>query len=382
MSNLHVMRAALAVGCAALAGTAAGRDVPVYRECTVPIAFYDEQGERASFVAVAPDLAALRTVKDAQAQAALLGKEAVVELDFVRGGSAFGAAAPVPGKLIPFGAENESRRSQSSQADRNWLAKSLALPSLGQTETNTALAALATDGGDESGWGWLADEVTDAPEEKGRLPNDVLADAQEVNPLEAQEKALAAAANPFPGGSAAARQKTEAPSDAAGAFPADVSGRDLPSRSAAAEMPRRDWTENGRADIGAAQDYRAPSAAGEMAQTRKILADFSAAARPDFAALRDSLLGASGAAPAAVPPAKLVAPVRADATLGGATRAAGTADFGFSSGRGAATPWQGGWNPSAGSRRSLATSEMPAPVATPPATRPGLGSGGYKPAWD
>ena len=381
MSNLHVMRAALAVGCAALAGTAAGRDVPVYRECTVPIAFYDEQGERAAFAAVAPDLAALRTIKDAQAQAALLGKEAVVELDFVRGGSAFGADAPVPGKLIPFGAENEPRRSKSSKSDRNWLAKSLALPSLGQTETNAALAALSTDD-DESGWGWLADEVAAAPEEEARLPDDVLADAQEANPLEAQEKALAAAANPFPGGSAAARQKTEAPSDAAGAFPADVSGRDLPSRSAAAEMPRRDWTETGRADFGAAQDYRAPSAAGEMAQTRKILADFSAAARPDFAALRDSLLGASGAAPAAVPPAKRIAPVRADATLGGAARAAGTADFGFSSGRGAATPWQGGWNPSAGSRRSLATSEMPAPVATPPATRPGLGSGGYKPAWD
>ena len=152
MSNLHVMRAALAVGCAALAGAAAGRDVPVYRECTVPIAFYDEQGERASFGAVAPDLAALRTVKDAQAQAALLGKEAVVELDFVRGGSAFGAAAPVPGKLIPFGAENEPRRSKSSKSDRNWLAKSLALPSLGQTETNAALAALSTDD-DESGWG-------------------------------------------------------------------------------------------------------------------------------------------------------------------------------------------------------------------------------------
>ena len=383
MSNLHVMRAALAVGCAALAGAAAGRDVPVYRECTVPIAFYDEQGERASFVAVAPDLAALRTVKDAQAQAALLGKEAVVELDFVRGGSAFGAAAPVPGKLIPFGAENESRRSQSSQADRNWLAKSLALPSLGQTETNTALAALATDGGDESGWGWLADEVTDAPEEKGRLPNDVLADAQEVNPLEAQEKALAAAANPFPGNSAAARQKTEAPKNDAGAFPANVSDRDLPSRTAdAVEMPRRDWTEVGRGAEGAARDYRAPAAAGELTQTRKIIADFSAAARPDFAALRDSLLGASGAAPAGVPPAKLAAPVRADATLGSGARAAGTADFGFSSGRGAATPWQGGWNPSAGSRRSLAPSEMPAPVATPAATRPGLGSGGYKPAWD
>jgi len=381
MSNLHVMRAALAVGCAALAGAAAGRDVPVYRECTVPIVFYDEQGARAAFAAVAPDLAALRMIKDAQAQAALLGKEAVLELDFVRGGSAFGAAAPVPGKLIPFGVEKESRRSKSSKSDRNWLAKSLALPSLGQTETNAALAALSTDD-DESSWGWLAAEVAAAPEEEARLPNDVLADAQESNPLDAQEKALAAAANPFPGDSSAARQKTEAPSDASGAFPTDVSDRDLPDRSAAAEMPRRDWTENGRADLGAAQDYRAPSAAGEMVQTRKILADFSAAARPDFAALRASLLGASGVAPAAVPPAMLAAPVRTDAPLGGAARAGGTADFGFSSGRGAATPWQGGWNPSAGSRRSLATSDMPAPVAPLPATRPGLGSGGYKPAWD
>lgn len=182
---------------------------------------------------------------------------------------------------------------------------------------------------------------------------------------------------------AAARQKTEAPKNDAGAFPANVSDRDLPSRTAdAVEMPRRDWTEVGRGADVAARDSRAPSGAGELTQTRKILADFSAAARPDFAALRDSLLGASGAAPAGAPPAKLAAPVRADATLGSGARAAGTADFGFSSGRGAATPWQGGWNPSAGSRRSLAPSEMPAPVATPAATRPGLGSGGYKPAWD
>ena len=49
------MRAALAGWIACAGGAAPGRDIPVYREYTLPISFYDEQGERAVSAALAPD---------------------------------------------------------------------------------------------------------------------------------------------------------------------------------------------------------------------------------------------------------------------------------------------------------------------------------------
>ena len=96
MRNTDGMRMALAflLGCAV---RAPGRAVPVYREYSVPIAFYDERGEQAPLAAVAPDLAAFRSLRDGRSQEALLGKETLLPMSFQRGSSVFGTPAPLPG---------------------------------------------------------------------------------------------------------------------------------------------------------------------------------------------------------------------------------------------------------------------------------------------
>ena len=361
MRNRPVMRLALA-GWLAAAAVAAARGLPVYREYTVPISFADEPAaEFAAAEVGAPDLAARRELRDAPSREALLGKEMLLDLG-LRAAPARGDAAPVPGKLSPPVAA-ERRRGSKDKDDRNWLAGSLTLPTLGQTASNAAASVIAPDA-KESARGWLADEVAKAsglpetPQEQWRQ------ELQGPDPF-ARDPAAAAGdgrsgtSDPAPPSASAVKRNLQARTAPA----AQDSGR-------AAAWPAR--TDLG----GTGLPRESASAAGGMNQTRQLIAEYTGAARPDFAALRNALVQgkpvASSENKSAVPASFGAAPA------GGFGRTAFGGSLSSQS-----QSWQGGWR-GAGAGAGLAprTEPLPAPVVPASAApRPAAASGGYKPAW-
>ena len=372
------MRFALA-GWLAAATAAAARDIPVYREYTVPISFAAEP-EAADAVAdlaaadvaaldlatadfTAPDLIAHRELREAPSRDALLGKEKLLDLGAISAASARGDAAPVPGKLTPT-VVGDRRRGDQDKSSRNWLADSLTLPTLGQTASNTAAAAMGRDQG-ESSRGWLVDEMakaSGAPE----LPQDQWRQELEGPDPLARAPAPAADEAKGPSGGAAPTAETAAKRTA----PAWEALGGLDSGRSAATWPNR-------IDAGPSDSYRDTLAsAGGMSQTRKLIAEYTGGARPDFAALRASL-------------------VQANPAVSGADKAPSAVSFGAASagnvGRSVfgATPavpsrsWQGGWRGAGlGSSASTLAEPLPAPVVPAAvAPHPVTTSGGYKPAW-
>jgi hypothetical protein len=395
MRKCDVMRATLAclLGCAA---GAPGRDILVYREYTQPISFYDDRGELTAFDGVAPDLLALQSIRDTKAQEGLMGKEAVLELTFGPGGSVFDMQAPISGKASPTAGAGQDGRRKKDDSDRNWLAKSLALPSLGQTSSNAAESAMSAGAG-ESSWGWLADEVTAQKDDDGApLPENISPEGK-FNPLAAQEAALAGGVNPA--AQARAISKTEAEekekSDDAASLREPIDAGQKPSDRAVerSDTSARDLSGGDGVAAPTMQSYRAPSAVADMSQTRQMLSEFSAVARPDFAAMRQSLVADSMSAK----------PSMSDVSSGagsspgwggmGSRSSAGTIlPSGDSQGNSAwqgARGWQGGWNAqNAGGSLPTRFDNLsdPAPAAASPAatganSRPGASSGGYKPGW-
>ena len=399
MRKGDVMRAALAgwLGCGA---GAFGREIPVYREYTQPIAFYDEDGAREEFHAAGLDQTMLRSLKDAQAQEGMMGRETLLEMTLVSGSSVFGKKAAPVGKGMPMtsgGREDGGRKKDG--ASQNWLAKSLVLPSLGQTPTNAAMSAMSA-GARESSWGWLAEEVAG----QGG-PEDPAAQL-----LEEEEGALAGmgagaeeADNPY----LAAREATEKADekleakDAPGAFP-DSGGEDQKPSTRATDRgvaSGRELQGGDRTASATMKDYRSTPVWVEMGQTRKLLAEYSAGARPDFAQMRESLGAAAMAGSgggAGERTAAGVLPKALDVSVAGLGRGAGerAAPSAAWSAGGAASVvsppvWQGGWN----AQRGGAASRTPqfgggsdpvpviAPAAKPERARSGPASGGYKPAW-
>ena len=378
---------------------ASGRDIPVYREYSQPISFYDDNGEQTDFASVAPDVVALRSVRDSQAQDALMGKETLLEMTFGKGESAFGRSAPLPGKLTPPASGRDEGRRRSNSSGQNWLAKSLSLPSLGQMSTNAAAAAISA-GAAESSWGWLADEVVGSPGLPEGLP-------EELQPEESYDPALAQNKVSLGGedsrGTGGLATQGDSASAEFGSSAADV------DREAAAQgqKPSDRAKERSQASVrdlsggdGVAsptmQSYRSSPAMAEMSQTRQMIAEFSAGARPDCASLRESLLSSSSEMPG-----------QADSAPSGPSSSAFTSGQGggiswgsmgnrpaINSGTsGYASPsasgWKGSWSAQSigGSRLTqFETAPSPAsesvvPAATPSKTRPSPSSGGYKPAW-
>lgn len=341
------MRAALAamLGCA---GGAPGRDIPVYREYTQPIRFYDEQGALLEFGGAAPDLAALRELRESQAQETMMGKETIVELAYGHGASLFAPPAPIPGKLTPLADIGEDTGRRQKESGQNWLAKSLSLPSLGQTPDSAAETAMAT-GAKESGWGWLAGEMK-GPAADGESPLPEDAEKLEAEPESAES-------NP------ASREDSK---DANSLLPEGM------------------------------HSYRGDSPMAEMSQTRKALAEFVAGTRPDYASLPATFSAATAGESIGMNrmPANRLS---LDATSNSGPAATGGL-WEDRSDRGAASldlaapksqTWQGGWSAqsSAGSVLSrIETTPEPSTVVEDPITtymnsRPSTTSGGYKPAW-
>ena len=264
------MRMALAgwLGCAA---GAAGRDVPIYREYSRPIAFYDETGRRTADGLAAPDRTAQRSLRDAQAQEGLMGKETLLEVTFGQGTSVFGREVPPSGKMAPVadGGEESDRRQKKGETGGNWLAQSLALPSLGQATSNAALAAMSAE---ESSWGWLADDLANAKDDG--LANPV-PDGEAGNPLAGEQDALRTGA-PDPLAEPRAGKETDAMNrskDAPGSDPGD--SKPDPTKATDGAAPPRE-----RADAAASRSAPTPFAA-EMSRTRDMLAEMTASVRPD-----------------------------------------------------------------------------------------------------
>ena len=394
MGKGEVMRVALVclLGCAA---GAPGRDVPVYREYTRPILFYDETGAQTGSEGDAPDLRALRALRDSQAREIMLGTATLPGLAFGSGGAVFGKSAPLSGKMSSATGDGGDVRRRKDESGRNWLAKSLALPSLGQTSSNAALTAMSASEG-ESRWGWLADEVADRAE----VSEEALPESEEFNPLAAQEAALSGG---IPAAGTGRKDSVPAPDEdkaAADSFPARVDPGQKPSDRAAERTAASIRDLAGGAGVASAtmQSYRAPAAVAEMTQTRQMLSEFSAVSRPDFASLRQSLGPPSAVAAADAEPASAARAALDFSSLpGGAPGGRSGWNNPFSSGSGlpaggdppGISSWQGGWSAQSaggGSLSRFGVSADPVPAAVSPASacgapRPGTSSGGSKPGW-
>lgn len=366
------MRAALACLLGA-AGNAPGREVPVYREYTVPISFADEPAERTAADAGAPDVAERRSIREIQAREALMGKETLLGLNFSGGSSVFGQQAPVPGKMAPPTGGDDGRRKKKNESSQNWLVKSLSLPALGQTTSNAATTVLSAEG-NESGWGWLVDEVAKSSGGAARAPEEALTEAEEFNPFLRDRAASLAQA-----GDAEALPNASFPNERA------VQDRNSPNRYAlsGAEPVRPGRSGQTLADFSAPKDYRVSvAAAGGMSQTRELIAGFSGGARPDFASLRESLAGAASQPP----DGEKIVPSNLGAELSSSESRLSAGFGGAPTRSGAGASWQGGWSASGIEASVLPRLETPAPPAIPASTpvsasRPGFSSGGYKPAW-
>lgn len=372
MRKCHVMRAALACLLGA-AGGAPGREIPVYREYTVPISFAAEPGERTVADAAAPDLAALRSIRDVQAREALMGKDTLLGLSFIGGSSAFGKRSPVPGKMAPPTGGDDGRRSKKNDTGQNWLVKSMQLPALGQTASNTATTVLSADE-NESGWGWLVDEVTKSSGDAVSQEEEMLSEADASNPFLRERAAALAQA-----GNAEALPNNSFPNELA------VQDRHSPNRNAlsGSEPVRPGGSGQALADFSAPKDYRvSSSAAGGMSQTRELIAGFSGGARPDFTSLRESLAGAA----AGPSDGEEVVQSNLGSDLASSENRSSDDSGGVPTRSGAGASWQGGWSASSVEASVLPRLETPTsstiPASTPVSSaRPGFSSGGYKPAW-
>ena len=383
MNKAVVMGAALA--CApGVFPEARARDVPVYREYTRDIAFYDEEGRLAGFGSDAPDLLARRALRDAKAQEGLMGKETLLDVSFGPGVSFFDSGKPVSGKLTPpaSGGEGRGRKDDSS---RNWLVKSLTLPSLGQAPTNAAASAIPADAS-PSGWGWLADELSGMPAGAAR--------GTSIEPIPSVDEMAMGLPTDLPVGLDG--KPTDGDDESA---TADKS----PSGTAAEErMAAGGWNAPGGDSQGASA--RTAPAIAEMGQTRRIIDEIASAAKPDFSAWREAL--ETGApVPEDAPKEPTVGSLAPSSTGGAASwSSAGTVPSAFGgNGLGISKPlstpsvapgsrsWQGGWKAqeavSAGSSSRFGTSTEPVavPVAPPlvrdvPSRTPSS-SGAYKPGW-
>lgn len=360
------MRIALAgwlVGAAAVPA----RNLPVYREYTVPISFAAEADMAfAAADVAAPDLVAGRAFRDVQSREARLGKETLLDLGFSRGASGLGDSAPVPGKLTPPAAAARRRGSQADSG-RNWLVSSLTLPTLGQTASNAAAPAIARDN-PEASRGWLVDEVTKAttgpetPQEQWMQElegNDPYAREAVYAPESAEDaKTLSPRAAPLADAAARRYVPVRNPLPGSEAGPAAS-----PWSAAAARGESRSFRDSGEPG-------------GGLSQTRQLIAEYSGGGRPDFAALRASLVQAN--------PSVSVGDSSLSAARFGPAPASG---YGRSTFSGPPAPlgasWRGGWNAAgAGNLAPTRIEPLAAPVVPAAAApRPATSSGGYKPGW-
>ncbi len=380
---------------------AAAREIPVHRDYTKPITFFDDSGQAARLADVAPDLAAQQLLRDVQAQEQLLGREPVLAVAFSEAGLISRGSDHVPGKFTPPADAQERRASQRKSSERNWLAGSLSLQNLGQGSSNVAVEVFSRDS-DSSGWGWLANDVSRVSSQHesdaaAKLTEDMIRTEESMAAASPSAAMMSGSTTPFwrddPGAA------TKAPS-------ADVAAGDA-ARSAAERPVNLPATPDlaARPDLIAASDaargafgtmsgesrgFSPTAATPDLGQTRQLLDSFKTDARPDFTALRESLTRGSAPAPAAqsMAPAEPISIKWGGAGDRAAPDRAGVgwgANRSFGGSGGLEKPkWGGDWGRSTSSGSPWGQHTEPSVVQ--PATYQGLtkpkpASGGMKPGW-
>lgn len=359
------------------------REIPVYREYTRAIRFDGPPNAARTGAAAGPDRLALQSLKNSKAQEPYLGRETVLDMGIESGDSVFNVKESRP--FLPAqgpGVGGETRRRKSSSSGKNWLAQSIRLPSLGQASTNAAASTLLEGGGDSS-WGWLADEVTGHAEEKVPLPEEMLTE-EDFNPVLTEEPALADIGRAKSPIASADRARPDAAGSAGGGPAADFPGQKPSEQTAGREAESfRGWTGG---DSLAGKGYSAPSAVSELKQTRAMLSEWSVDSLPDFSAAvsgggRDLQTGAGSSAEGGWSR-------RPDAGARGWGRAPSFASSPPGRSPASDTPsWKGSWDsrqPDAGlpSRFGVPSDPTPSvPAFSREPVRPKESSGGYKPAW-
>ena len=217
-----------------------------------------------------------------------MGKETLLELTFGPGGWVPGAKGGAPVLAPPPAGEGSGGRRAKDDTDRNWLVKSLTLPHLGQATNNAAKSAMEADE-KETGWGWLADEVTLRAEEAAEeLPPEILPE-EGLGPKTPQEVARAGglpSAGEKPAG-ARAGEEGGAPATAAD-FPDRAEAGQKPTDRAAEreEASARDLSGGTREASGTMASFRETRAVAEMSQTRRMIDELSAGVRAELSAWR------------------------------------------------------------------------------------------------
>ena len=399
MKNGHVICMVLA--CAAGWGlNSAAREIPVHREYTQPVLFYDERGEKMAFGDAAPDVVALQSMRDTKAREILMGRETLMEMSLGAGKSVFDEPAPLKAAGAAALGGGDGSRGKTNPSERNWLVKSLRLPNLGQESGDPAKTAMASGTGN-SGWGWLADEVASQDAENETGPEEIL-QGEELLPLTPQEMARVGMdpvkeslrTNSKP------KENSNGKSESS-SFPNRAGGEQKNSNTETERLANtgRDVPAGFRETSTSIKTYRTAGPIAEMSQTRKIIDEMSAGSRGGMASLQDSIrnmratdfMGRSEQKTAAA----VAAPVFSSRAMedgdrkiadgrplvGSGWSGAGTA--------GSASSWRGGWNSQGGEKSGLSRMGSlpdPAPGVVAPASSratplPGISSGGYKPGW-
>jgi len=389
-SVIQIIGSLLLLGAASLHA----REIPVYREYTHAVQFYDDRGQVVTETSQGPDRVALQSLRDSKAQEVYLGKDTILDFGFKSGNSVFSSErTPVSMPAPAMGGGEETRRSRREPSGQNWLASSLSLPTLGQTASNAATATRSSGTEEPTGWGWLADEVSGQMDGDLPLPEDMRLE-EEMNPIRAQESALTGSSDPYTPSASPMRDMEQPDSmasmgafpdyDRAGSRPAEVDSYD-PSTAAS-----REWSSTRREEASSQKNYSALSPMSEQSQTRAMFSGWSVGARPDFS----SVATVGTRQNTATMPSRMssayssgMAGERSSGRWGHSTStgvlpAGGRPSTGPSS-------WRGGWsaNP-VGSGRSSSFQQLSDPVLNPVVpnssyerSRPSTSSGGYKPAW-
>lgn len=367
------------------AAAASGRSLPIHRDYSVPVLFYDSGGHLAEGEGREPDRVALQMMRDTRAQEELMGRETLMEMTFGSAASPLRAGVSPPPVSMNVAGDGDGRRRRPETDNRNWLLQSLALPSLGQTSTNAARLVIASDE-EDSGWGWLADEIKQRADLPGQAP---VADAP-------QDAGGGGRAGPY--ASDASRPRAESPGGAAG--PRSGAGPPLADRSAerTESTERTAWRPDATSPAPPSSPWRATAGVADFSQTREMLADVVLDVRLD---LTSSRMGAESFAGASLseretamrPGTESLAPTMGTPTWqsGLSSRPEGRPGATSMGGVDARPSWSGGWNNPASAGPGLAGAS-PAPSWQPyvpqvvptsdprvsPQATPHLGA---KPAW-